>query len=153
MGTYTGRDKRLKYLFANGGGGGSVVSITPTLSSGIKIADYSINGVGGELYAPSGGGGSVPFIDVSNHIYTSGNISSNLSSYSYTATQDCYFRGGIKGNGSASALIYLNGETMLANVLNGIIYFSPFLLKAGDKITLRDLSNVYYTVDIYGIRS
>lgn len=40
------------------GGGGSVVSITPTLSSGTKIADFSINGVLDELYAPSGGGGS-----------------------------------------------------------------------------------------------
>ena len=41
-----------------GGGGGSVVTITPTLESGEKIADYSINGVEGELYAPEGGGGS-----------------------------------------------------------------------------------------------
>lgn len=57
MGTYTGSDKRLQYLFQNGGGGGgSTVTITPTLSSGTKIADYSINGVGGELFAPSGGG-------------------------------------------------------------------------------------------------
>lgn len=45
---------------SSGGGGGSIVSITPTLSSGTKIADYSINGVGGELYAPNGGGGSTP---------------------------------------------------------------------------------------------
>lgn len=41
----------------SGGGGGSTVTITPTLSSGTKIADYSINGVGDSLYAPSGGGG------------------------------------------------------------------------------------------------
>lgn len=34
------------------------VSITPTLSSGTKIADYEINGTQGALYAPSGGGGS-----------------------------------------------------------------------------------------------
>lgn len=40
-----------------GGGGGSTVTITPTLSSGTKIADYSINEVSGSLYAPSGGGG------------------------------------------------------------------------------------------------
>ena len=40
-----------------GGGGGSTVTITPTLSSGTKIADYSINGASGSLYAPSGGGG------------------------------------------------------------------------------------------------
>lgn len=40
-----------------GGGGGSSVTITPTLSSGTKIADYSIDGASGSLYAPSGGGG------------------------------------------------------------------------------------------------
>lgn len=40
-----------------GGGGGSTVTITPTLSSGTKIADYSIDGVSDSLYAPSGGGG------------------------------------------------------------------------------------------------
>lgn len=40
-----------------GGGGGSDVEITPTLQSGTKIADFEIDGVSGELYAPSGGGG------------------------------------------------------------------------------------------------
>ena len=34
------------------GGGGSEVEITPTLSSGTKLADYSIDGVSGEIYAP-----------------------------------------------------------------------------------------------------
>lgn len=38
-------------------GGGSEVTITPTISTGTKIADYSIDGTTGELYAPSGGGG------------------------------------------------------------------------------------------------
>lgn len=51
-----------KYLRADGtwknppgGGGGSNVTITPTLSSGTKIADFEIDGTPGELYAPSGG--------------------------------------------------------------------------------------------------
>lgn len=35
------------------GGGGSSVTITPTLQSGTKIADYEIGGVQGSLYAPS----------------------------------------------------------------------------------------------------
>lgn len=52
-----------KYLKGDGtwdtpsGGGGSSVTITPILSSGTKIADYSIDGVNNSLYAPSGGGG------------------------------------------------------------------------------------------------
>jgi hypothetical protein len=38
---------------------GSDVEITPTLTSGTKIADYEVDGVAGELYAPSGGGSTV----------------------------------------------------------------------------------------------
>ena len=38
---------------------GTEVEITPTLSTGTKIADYSIDNVPGELYAPTGGGSDV----------------------------------------------------------------------------------------------
>ena len=34
-------------------GGGSEVTITPTYNSGTKIADYSIDGVPGEIYIPN----------------------------------------------------------------------------------------------------
>lgn len=36
-----------------GSGGGSSVSITPTITSGTKIADYSIDGEAGELFTPN----------------------------------------------------------------------------------------------------
>lgn len=52
---------------------GNEVNITPTLTKGIKIADYSIDDITGELYAPRGDG--------------SGNISSNGINYS-TEEQD-----------------------------------------------------------------
>lgn len=59
--TIADKDKYLKgdgtWGTPSGGGGGSTVTITPTLSSGTKIADYSIDGVSDSLYAPSGGGG------------------------------------------------------------------------------------------------
>jgi hypothetical protein len=49
---------REKFLRGDGtwaeAGGGTAVSITPTLQSGTKIADYEIDGVAGELYAPKG---------------------------------------------------------------------------------------------------
>lgn len=38
---------------AGGGSGGSEVTITPTLQSGTKIADYSIDETTGSLYAPA----------------------------------------------------------------------------------------------------
>ena len=50
------KDKFLKgdgtWATPSGGGGGSDVTITPTLATGRKIAEYEIDGVGGELYAP-----------------------------------------------------------------------------------------------------
>lgn len=49
-------DKYLKgdgtWATVSGGGGGSTVTITPSLVSGIKVADYSIDSTSGSLYAP-----------------------------------------------------------------------------------------------------
>lgn len=42
-------------IAGGGGGGGSEVSITPVLTEGTKIADYSIDSTAGELYAPESG--------------------------------------------------------------------------------------------------
>lgn len=42
-------------IAGGGGGGGSEVTITPVLTEGTKIADYSIDGAAGELYAPEAG--------------------------------------------------------------------------------------------------
>lgn len=46
-------DGTLSGSIAGGGGGGSEVSITPTLTEGEKIADFEIDGTPGELYAPT----------------------------------------------------------------------------------------------------
>lgn len=46
-------DGTLSGSIAGGGGGGSEVTITPTLTSGTKIADYEIDGIPDELFAPS----------------------------------------------------------------------------------------------------
>lgn len=40
-------------MYRGVGSGGTVVEITPTLNTGTKIADYSLDGVPGELYAPT----------------------------------------------------------------------------------------------------
>jgi len=55
---YNGSSKIIKALckavndiIDSGGGGGDTVTITPTLLSGTKIADYTINGVADELYS------------------------------------------------------------------------------------------------------
>lgn len=43
--------KAVNDIIDSGGGGGDTVTITPTLLSGNKIADYTINGVADELYS------------------------------------------------------------------------------------------------------
>ena len=45
-------DGTLSGGITGGGGGGSEVTITPVLTEGEKIADYSIDGESGSLYAP-----------------------------------------------------------------------------------------------------
>lgn len=45
-------DGTLSGGITGGGGGGSEVTITPVLTEGTKIADYSIDGESGSLYAP-----------------------------------------------------------------------------------------------------
>jgi hypothetical protein len=59
---YNGSSKIIKALckavndiIDSGGSGGDTVTITPTLLSGNKIADYTINGVADELYIPDDG--------------------------------------------------------------------------------------------------
>lgn len=42
-------------IAGGGGGGGSEVTITSVLTEGTKIAEYSIDGTAGELYAPEAG--------------------------------------------------------------------------------------------------
>lgn len=56
------------------GSGGSTVTITPTISTGTKIADYSIDGTSGELYAPNGGGGGGSTVSVTRNVLTGENF-------------------------------------------------------------------------------
>ena len=60
---------------ADSGGGGSTVTITPTLESGTKIADYSIDGDSGSLYAPTSLSANLP-LSISNNV-----LSIDLSNY------------------------------------------------------------------------
>lgn len=52
-----GKRSTLGDAIGSGGGAGSIVSITPVLTEGTKIADFEIDGDEGSLYAPAGGGG------------------------------------------------------------------------------------------------
>ena len=79
-------DGTLSGGITGGGGGGSEVTITPTLSSGTKIADYDIDGTPGELYAPTPEGLSAQ----APLSITSGVISIDLSGYQEKLTAGSY---------------------------------------------------------------
>lgn len=85
---------------AGGGSGGSNVTITPTLQSGTKIADYTIDETSGSLYAPTPEGltAELPLvisnntisIDLSNYV-TSSALETVLEDYpTYTYTESRY---------------------------------------------------------------
>lgn len=57
-------------LTAGTGGGGSTVSITPVLEVGEKIADFVIDDVPGELFAPS----PIRYSVIKKKLYTNSNI-------------------------------------------------------------------------------
>lgn len=79
-------DGTLSGGITGGGGGGSEVTITPTLQSGTKIADYEIDSTPGELYAPTPEALSAQ----SPLTISSGVISIDLSDYQEKLTAGSY---------------------------------------------------------------
>lgn len=84
----------------SGGGGGSTVTITPTLSTGTKIADYSIDGSTGALFAPNGGGGVSALSDLTDVTLTS---PTNGQALVYDATNQVWINGNVSGGGGSFA--------------------------------------------------
>lgn len=141
---------------SSGGGGGSTVTITPTLSSGTKIADFSINGVSDELYAPSGGGGGMQ-VDYSTKLF-SGSTTSWRTALEYTASQNCIAYIKARSDGNSGLTISINGNTVfntsIAGYQNTQLQNCVFLLKDGDIISKRiltDQTTIYVSYDIYPI--
>ena len=89
--------------------GSASVSITPTISSGIKIADYTIGSDSGSLYAPSSSSGVVIDVKVDNTSVVSDGIANiDLSGKQDVLTFDSTPRSGsinpVTSDGVASAL-------------------------------------------------
>lgn len=130
-----------------GSGGGSTVTITPTLSSGTKIADFSINGNTGELYAPSGGGGggslswgtpyvpSVTFKNV-NDKYTAQNTGLlNIFVNPSSSSQRIVFK--VTNNGVTYSAAWAN---------NGDQNMIVIPINAGDELTVTASSYISSTI-------
>lgn len=79
-----------------GGKEGNEINITPTLTQGIKIADYSIDDITGELYAPQGdGSGSGDFAEIDDTAPSSSKVYS-----SDKINTDYPFKFGVDDNGN-----------------------------------------------------
>ena len=99
-------------------GGGSDVEITPTLATGTKIADFEIDGVSGELYAPSGGGGA-SYEELTQAEYNALTPAEKMNGTMYFITDG-------SGGGSSTVVIegldYDNAETLTMPDFTGYTY-------------------------------
>lgn len=152
MGTYTGQDKRLQYLFQNGGGGGTTVIANP---AGQATDTLNKLQVGSTIYSvPSGGGGGFS-VDYTNPLYV-GESTSFKNVVSYTATQKCIAY--VDWNGSSTTGMY---PVLNSTNLNDFYTLSnrqlshSFILQSGDTLAKRyDAGNnesCYFKMRVYPI--
>ena len=97
-------------------GGGSDVEITPTLATGTKIADFEIDGVSGELYAPSGGGGA-SYEELTQAEYNALTPAEKMNGTMYFITDAS---GG--GGGGGSSEIYDDTERVVGTYFGDTLY-------------------------------
>lgn len=128
-------------LTISSSGGGDTVTITPTLSSGEKIADYSINGSSGELYAPS-----------YNGLFYKRELTSSDNVNNITDT-GIYYIAGSTPTGVASAYVYSyltvinNGYYIIQELrkpINGVLAMRE---KSGDPAVWSDWVWTDYVID------
>lgn len=106
---------------------GSQVSITPTLHEGTKIADYTIDGIPGELFAPNGGGvkevlaGTVPPVSTigeDDNVYVEFKLK---PAYKLDWTYDC---GGASAGGFDLTVEKTSDDVPTAFLFNGAYQYS-----------------------------
>lgn len=139
-------------LNATGGGSGSTVEITPTLSSGTKIADFEIDGVAGELYAPNGGTVPSDLEDLDNVVITA---AQNGQVLTYDGVNDKWTNANASGGSSSISTLTDVNLTSLAN--NQILKYDSTSSKwvnanesGGGSSSLSGLSDVTLTTPTDG---
>ena len=89
-----------------GGGGGDEITITPVLSSGTKIADYTIDGTNGSLYAPSG---NVTDVQIDSTSIVSGGVA-NIETMTGAGSSTAGAKGLVPAPASGDNTKYLRGD-------------------------------------------
>ena len=133
-------------------GGGDDVTITPTLESGAKIADYTIGENEGALYAPTPDAPPVvvyPFIG--ERIAAQSGAIGNAQ-LDFTATEDCWVY--VDGQfGSGNNYLAIDAHNIFKHYGAGFGGTSVFM-KAGQKLTSTgfDTSFQYWMKDVYKLQ-
>ena len=124
------------------GGGGSSVTITPTLESGTKIADYSIDGEGGSLYAPT----PTEYSAGENISIENGEISAT-----YEAGENITIENGVisaltSGGVSLTPIYESSSQSANIELTDSIFNYDLILIIGADGSYM--LSNLYTTSDL-----
>lgn len=127
-----------------GGGGGSNVDIEPIIPLGnkVKIADYSIDGVEGELWAPAGGNGEA----LKEEIYTnSGSSAGDIVLDEDYTTYDLLFFNLVKNTGDDQYITVNSVET--SKIANGDLFQLMGGSAGGDWLRYEVIDETHFTLD------
>lgn len=145
-----------------GGGGGGHTIVNPSgsdmpaegklqFTGGVTVTDDSANGKTVVDISGGGGGGNVygAFIDT-NRVIASGSYS---SSYSYTATEDCYLFFTCGGTTSSSGKLYLEGNLIRYIFVNNSDnnYGDGIYLKKGQTAEVQSPQAGTFQYIVYGL--
>ncbi len=114
----------------------------------LVIIDNNLGGGGG-------GGGDVAvlgaFVDTDNSTFITINDGSIVySTYSYTATDDCYVDLLLQGNAGGTIFVKIDGKVIYQHLQTPVFLTDIFLLKKGQVLTLENLQ-AYSYMTIYGV--
>lgn len=131
-------------------GEGSTVSIMPSFSSGTKIADYEIDGVTGEIYAPNDGYTAGYGIEIDNGVISEKHFKSGDAVMSYTNAR---VLGEIANNAtriyvSVPLKTRVNGTSSLLSIKNLILYVTNL---SNNSTTTLLIVNNYVTDSNYNV--
>lgn len=120
------------------------------------ISDYCGNmDIIDQHLGSGGGGGDVAvlgaFVDTDNSTFITINDGSIVySTYSYTATDDCYVDLLLQGNAGGTIFVKIDGKVIYQHLQTPIFLTDIFLLKKGQVLTLENLQ-AYSYMTIYGV--
>lgn len=124
LGTYNGTNNVVVTLPESGGGGGSVVEVTQTLTSGTEIGSISVDGESTTLYAPgstpSGGGSTLTWTTIADVDFTQTNGAQNFEYSnlpSYTKIVIVTFTPVSSATSDSRSMVTLNNKTPSSNDL------------------------------------